>query len=126
MFKSSYLVSALSKIEEAIDLILLQRPSIVSADYFTSTQQGMFVLGGICMQLVYIGETVKVIDKKTGGEYLNRYPEVPWVEIMGLRNLLAHEYHKVDEEEIFSIIQSDLDDLRATVQRMKKDMDVSL
>lgn len=116
----------MSKIEEAIDLILLQRPSIVSTDYFTSTQQGMFVLGGICMQLVYIGETVKVIDKKTGGEYLNRYPEVPWVEIMGLRNLLAHEYHKVDEEEIFSIIQSDLDDLRATVQRMKKDMDVSL
>ena len=44
------------------------------------------------MQLIFIGESVKVIEKKTEGAYLIKYPMIPWIEIMGLRNLIAHQY----------------------------------
>ena len=47
------------------------------------------------MQLVLIGESAKVLDIKNP-DYLAKYPEIPWVEIIGLRNMIAHEYHHID------------------------------
>ena len=41
------------------------------------------------MQLIFIGESVKVIDNKTNHSYLNKYPNVPWSEIMGLRDIIG-------------------------------------
>jgi uncharacterized protein YutE (UPF0331/DUF86 family) len=37
---------------------------------------------------------------------------------MGLRNIIVHEYHSVDEEEIFNVIKNDLPTLLNTVQKM--------
>ncbi len=74
------------------------------------------------MQLIFIGESVKVIDKKTNGIYLTNYPDTPWIAIMGLRNLIAHQYHRIDEEEIFNIIYDDLDRLQNTIELMKFDL----
>ncbi len=82
----------------------------------------MFLLSGICMQLIFIGESVKVIEKKTEGAYLIKYPMIPWIEIMGLRNLIAHQYHRIDEEEIFNVIYDDLDELQNTVKIMIHDL----
>lgn len=89
---------------------------------FISYQTGMFLLSGICMQLIFIGESVKVIEKKTEGAYLIKYPMIPWIEIMGLRNLIAHQYHRIDEEEIFNVIYDDLDELQNTVKIMIHDL----
>lgn len=74
------------------------------------------------MQLIFIGESVKVIDKKTNGIYLTNYPDIPCIAIMGLRNLIAHQYHRIDEEEIFNIIYNDLDRLQNTIELMKFDL----
>jgi uncharacterized protein with HEPN domain len=61
--------------------------------------------------------------QKTDGKYLLNYPEIPWKAIMGLRNLIAHEYNKIDEDEIFNIINGDLDTLLRTVQQMKRELE---
>ena len=42
------------------------------------------------MQLIFIGESIKVLDAKNAG-YLVHYPEIPWREIMGLRDVIAHD-----------------------------------
>lgn len=123
MFDKNRLKYLLSNIEDSINLILSQRVAIKCSLDFVSSQQGVFVMGGICMQLVLIGETVKVIDAKTDGKYLLNYPEIPWKAIMGLRNLIAHEYNKIDEDEIFNIINGDLDTLLRTVQQMKRELE---
>ena len=68
----------------------------------------MFILSGICMQLVFIGESVKTIDNKTNHSYLIKYTDIPWTAIMGLRDIIAHEYHRIDEEEIFAVVNKDL------------------
>ncbi len=38
---------------------------------------------------------------------------------MGLRDIIAHEYHHIDAEEIFNVIKRDLPVLLETIQRMK-------
>ena len=74
------------------------------------------------MLLIYIGESIKSIDAKTESQYLVNYPEIPWTDIMGLRNIIAHEYHRIDEDEIFRVMTYDLQPLLEMVQKMKSEL----
>lgn len=116
------ILSLLNRIEDSILLIQTKSGQISCPDDFLLSPDGMFVLSGICMQLIFIGESVKTIDNKTDHSYLVNYPAVPWTGIMGLRDIIAHEYHRLDEEEIFSVIKHDLDPLLNTIRQMKTDL----
>jgi uncharacterized protein with HEPN domain len=45
-------------------------------------------------------------------------PEIPWAKIVGLRNLIAHEYFRVDLDIIQTIIREQLEALEAAATRM--------
>ena len=70
------------------------------------------------MMLIAIGESFKKIDLETDGELLKKYPEIDWHGVIGLRNVLAHDYFDIDSEEIFKICQRDIPQLLNTVRRM--------
>jgi uncharacterized protein with HEPN domain len=57
----------------------------------------------IYYKFIVIGEAIMQVDS----EILNRYP-YPWHEVKGLRNFIAHEYHKISLPQIITIIQEDL------------------
>ena len=122
MFDIQRIQLLLNRIEDAIELIQLKAQQITSPNDFLLDQEGMFLLSGICMQLIFIGESVKTIDNKTQHLYLKDYDMIPWNAIMGLRDIIAHEYHRIDEEEIFHVIKSDLDPLLSTIRRMKLEL----
>ena len=111
----------LERIEDSILLIQSQMWRITRPEDFVYSQDGMFTLSGVCMQLIFIGESVKVIDAKDN-TYLSKYPDIPWTAIMGLRDIIAHEYHRVDEEEIYAVVVNDLPALLEQVRLMKLDL----
>lgn len=111
----------LERIEDSILLIQSQMGRITRPEDFVYSQDGMFTLSGVCMQLIFIGESVKVIDAKDN-TYLSKYPDIPWAAIMGLRDIIAHEYHRVDEEEIYAVVVNDLPALLEQVRLMKLDL----
>jgi len=49
---------------------------------------------------------------KLSEELRTAHPDVPWAEIVGMRNVLVHEYFGVDVEEIWATIQHDLPRLK--------------
>lgn len=53
------------------------------------------------MKLSAVGESVKNLDKITKREFLSNYPEIPWKNVMGVRDVIVHHYFEVDAEEIF-------------------------
>lgn len=53
------------------------------------------------MKLSAVGESVKNLDKITKREFLSNYPEIPWKNVMGVRDVIVHHYFEVDVEEIF-------------------------
>ncbi len=122
MFDKVRIKALLDQIEEAILLIQSKAGLVNKPDDFLLDQEGMFLLSGICMQLIFIGESIKTIDSKTSHEYLKQYPDVPWTQIMGLRDIIAHEYHRIDEEEIFNVIKNDLSPLLGVIRRMKSEI----
>lgn len=86
----------------------------------------MFILDGVCMKLIFIGESIKNIDKMSKGELLVNYPSVPWKEVMKLRDIIAHHYFKIDAEVIFTTIREDLALLVEILIQIKMDLRDSL
>lgn len=54
--------------------------------------------------LEIIGEATTRLD----AEFKAKYPDVPWSEMKGLRNIISHEYFNVDYTAIWDIIQNDI------------------
>ncbi|TJY42458.1 DUF86 domain-containing protein [Cohnella pontilimi] len=58
----------------------------------------------VIRNLEVIGEAARSMPE----EVKAKYPEIPWRQMIGLRNILIHEYFGVDESIIWEIIKKDL------------------
>ena len=66
------------------------------------------------MQFIVIGEMVAKIDEGLK----ESSPQVPWQEIKGFRNIVAHDYFGIDSTEIWSIITTHLPNLEEQVKSL--------
>lgn len=69
-----------------------------------------------CLEIT--GEAVKKIPKNVR----EKYPEIPWKEIGGMRDKLIHEYFGVDIETIWDTIHGDLTPLKELITRIITDL----
>ena len=53
---------------DSIQIIQERVSGIKSANDFLISPDNMFILDGICMKLIFIGESIKTIDKLSKGE----------------------------------------------------------
>lgn len=65
-------------------------------------------------QLEIIGEAANHISE----EIKVKHPEIKWREIVGLRNILIHEYFGVDEYVVWGIITQDIPTLKTHIERI--------
>jgi uncharacterized protein with HEPN domain len=112
----------LEQIEESLNRIVRRSSIIKSPEEFSSSEDNLDKLDAIAMMLIAIGESFKKIDFETEGRYLKKYPEIDWHGVIGLRNVLAHDYFDIDTEEIFKICRRDIPQLLNTVQRMLREI----
>lgn len=68
----------------------------------------------VLYNLVVIGEAAARI----GDETREQSPEIPWTKVVGLRNLITHEYFHVDLDVIRDIVEVPLDPLETAVERL--------
>ncbi len=108
------LLSTLEDIRFSIELIQRRSENINSSEDFLKDDEGLDKLDGISMRLVAIGEGFKNIDKITKNELLINYPEIPWKDVKGVRDILSHHYFHLDSEVIFEICKNDIDKLLKT------------
>ena len=47
-------------------------------------------------------------------------PAVPWGAIVGFRNILTHNYLGIDLDAIWSVIETDLPQLKSAIERMSR------
>lgn len=59
-----------------------------------------------------VGETLKHIPE----EIKAQYPDVPWEDIYGMRNFLAHNYFNSDVDEIWKTVKDDIPGLKIVLQ----------
>lgn len=122
MFDKDLVQSILLQIDEAIEKIRNRTARVDSPDYFTCTPEGMEKLDGVAMLFIAIGESLKNIDKITGGALLSRYPEVDWTGVKGFRDIIAHHYFDIDAEQVFWICKHNLTPLSAAIKKIIREM----
>lgn len=106
----------------SIHVIQVHTSHIKDGNDFLLNPDDMFVLDGVCMKLIFIGESTKMIDKLSEGKLFSLYPSIPWREIMKLRDVIAHHYFKIDVEIVFSTMKADLPLLLETLFLMKENI----
>ena len=68
--------------------------------------------------LVIIGEAAGRLSR----ELRDKYPEVSWKNAVGLRNILVHDYVRVDYEVLWETAMNDLPVLKKQIQRILEDI----
>lgn len=116
-------LSQLNFIIREISFAIETTKEVTDENFFGTTAEGMILFRSSCMCIQNISEGFRQVDSHTGGELLPQYKDVPWPQIKGIRNLLAHEYLSVEEPEILSILQQDLPNLLPVAQQMKRDIE---
>lgn len=115
-------IQKLEAIEEAIQVILLRSQEFATIHDMLSSTHGIMVFDSCVMRLQTIGENVKSIDDRTNEVYLTNYPNIQWKQIIGLRNIISHEYANIDPEVIWSVISKHLVPLQEEIRRMKSEL----
>lgn len=86
---------------------------------FREFKMNYLIVDAIIRNFEIIGEASKNVPL----EIKNKYPEIPWGKMYGLRNLIAHEYFGIDYEMIWEISKSNLPqnsiDLRIIIEKEK-------
>ncbi len=95
-----HIADAISEIDQYLDN--------VNFDAFTENSMMRFA----CIkQLEIIGEASNHISK----EMKNRFSEIEWQQIVGMRNVFVHEYFGVDINLVWDIIMNDLPYLKQKI-----------
>jgi len=82
----------------------------------------VILLNAVCMKLFAVGEEVKKIDMRTGKTLLPKYQSIPWKDVMGMRDVIAHHYFEIDADEVLRIIDNDVRPLLTAVLQIKADL----
>jgi len=94
----------LDHILECIDLIENYSEGIAEAELMKSVSlQDMII-----RRIEIIGEAVKNLPDDLKREY----PEIPWRDIAGLRDIVVHQYFGLDLELIWDVVTRDIPDLK--------------
>lgn len=118
--KLPLILHTLDKLSLAINRLQERTCSIHSVNDFLMTPGGMEKLDAACMVLIAIGETVKNLDKITEKKLLPMYPKIPWKNVMGIRDMVAHHYFEVDADVVFEVVSKELDPLKEAVDFFKE------
>ncbi len=71
-------------------------------------------------QLEIIGEAANHFSK----EFFKQYDFIEWAEIVGLRNLLIHEYFGIDLRIVWQVIQNDIPQLKSNIIKIFDDLNI--
>lgn len=69
----------------------------------------------VIMKLMVIGElAAQLFDEHA--EFVANYPEIPWHQMKGMRNRMAHGYFELDLEIVWDTVQAAIPDLRTKLR----------
>ena len=97
----------LRDILEAIELV--ERYALRGRGTFESDE---LVQVWIVHHIQIIGEAVRRLSQ----DLRTRHPEVPWVQVAAMRNVLVHDYFRIDLDEVWQTVERDVPALKNHVQ----------
>jgi|SRR3990172_2353257 len=73
--------------------------------------------------MVYHLQVIGEASNKVSNGIQNKYSSVSWPQIVGLRNIIVHEYFGIDLEEIWNTVMIDIPKLKIEILRIVNDLE---
>lgn len=105
----NHIVDSIEKIEKILKGVSME-------DFLTNYEKSLAVE----RLLLIIGEATNHISEETLYDEEN---STPWKLIVGLRNLLSHEYFRVDNKTIYQLATKDIEALKREILRIKNKLE---
>ncbi len=86
---------------------------------FESFAKDKKTVNAVIRSLEVMGEAVKKIPK----EIRDKYPEIPWKYIAGMRDKLIHEYHGIDLEIIWEVVKKEAPPLKPLFEKLLSEVE---
>lgn len=90
----------LGEMLDAIELVARYTADLTFEEFAANTEKQ----DAVVRRLTMLGEAVKGLPESLKG----RYPEVPWRSIAGARDVLVHEYFRVDLALAWAMVEVEL------------------
>ena len=68
----------------------------------------------ICMNIFQIGELANQLSE----EFKEKHNDLPWDQMYGIRNRLAHAYIKIDDAVVWATVKNDIPKLKSKLGEM--------
>ncbi|MBA7709987.1 hypothetical protein ES703_118914 [subsurface metagenome] len=98
-------------IQEAIDRI-----NKYAARGREAFEKDELIQNWIVHHLQILGEAAARISE----DFQSSNPDIPWSKIIGMRNILVHDYFGIDIDVVWSVIEKDLPGLERNVKNLLK------
>ena len=89
----------------------------VMGEDFDEFERNEMMNSAVLQKLTVIGEAASRLPK----EFTNRFPEIPWVDIVGFRNIAVHEYFAIRWDIAWVAATEEVPVLKTQVEKILKD-----
>jgi len=72
----------------------------------------------VVYHITIIGEACRALPD----DFQARYASVPWADIIGMRNILVHQYFGIDIDAVWSVVEHDIPELKLNIKTILKDL----
>lgn len=109
-------LQTLLSIEETLQKLIDWNKKLQTANDFACSQSGMQLLAADAMLISAIGEGINKVDSKLPTFLATEFPDVPWREIVGMRNQIVHGYFDLNADIVFDVLKNDVPLLLPIIQ----------
>jgi uncharacterized protein with HEPN domain len=61
-------------------------------------------------------EIIGEAARRVSAEYIEVHDDLPWTKMIGMRNIMAHQYDNIDFEVVWKVIRVDIPDLMRRIE----------
>ncbi len=72
--------------------------------------------------MIYHLQIIGEAANKISNEIQNKFSSISWSQIIGLRNIIVHEYFGIDEEEIWNTVMIDIPNLKIKILKIIEEL----
>jgi uncharacterized protein with HEPN domain len=82
-------------------------------------EQNELIQTWVTQNLQVIGEAARALSS----EIRIQHPDVPWTQIIGMRNILTHNYFEIDFDIVWVVVEQELPSLKQNVNNIVQSLE---